>query len=227
MPTPPPTILGWQNQPLPFTMAVPLNAPRAVAVVFPGAAYGQDRPLCTIPRDVFVSAGAEVILSNRYYGLDPALSALTGDDREGCIATDSGAFARAAFERAAGRPVLLAGKSIGTAAMAHALKQVPDLAAGWSIWLTPLWKDEAVFAAIANAGSRAYVLIGTADPQWDPALLVALNKKAVRLGGGAPLVTVVDSADHGLKVLSSGTATAAVLTALKPALTTHVAAALA
>jgi hypothetical protein len=111
--------------------------------------------------------------------------------------------------------------------MAHALKQVPDLAAGWSIWLTPLWKDEAVFAAIARAGARAYVLIGTADPQWDPDLLDALNKKAIRLGGGAPVVTVVDSADHGLKVLSSATATAAVLTALKPALTTHVAAALA
>ncbi len=226
MSTPPPTIFGWQNQPLPFTLAVPLNAPKAVGVVFPGAAYGQDRPLCTIPRDVFVAAGAETILSTRYYGLDPALSALTGDDREGCISTDSGAFARAAFERAAGKPVILAGKSIGTSAMAHALTQVPDLVPGWSIWLTPLWKDEAVFAAIAAAGARAYVLIGTADPQWDPAILEALNKKAMKLTKSVPTVKVVDSADHGMSVSGNATATAAVLTELKPALTAHVAAAL-
>lgn len=227
MATPPPTLYGWQNEPLPFTMAVPLNAPKAVGVVFPGAAYTQDRPLCTIAKDVMVAAGAEVILSTRYYGMDPKLSALTGDDREACLATDSGGYARGAFTRAAGKPVLLAGKSIGTTALAHALTQVPDLVAGWSVWLTPLWKDEAVFKAIAAAGARAYVLIGTADPQWDPAILEALNKKALKLAKSLPTVRVVEGADHGMTVAGNPAATAAVLTELRPALAAHFAAALA
>ena len=227
MSAPPPSILGWPHAVLPYHMAVPLRDPTAIGLVFPGAAYGQDRPLCMLTRDVFVAAGAEVILSDRLYGMDPTLSALTGDDRENCIATDSGGFARAAFDRAAGKLVLLAGKSIGTTAVAHAIKQVPDLAAGYSIWLTPLWKDEAIFSTIAAAGSRAYVLIGTADPQWDPAVLEALNKKAQKLAKSLPVVQVVEGADHGMSVAGNAAATAKVLTDLKPALTTFVAAALA
>lgn len=227
MSIPPPTVLGWLNEPLPFTMAVPLNAPRATGVLFPGAAYTQERPLCATTRDVFVAAGVETFLSTRYYGMDPKLSALTGEEREACLVADSGAFARAAFERSAGKPVLLAGKSIGTTAMAHALTQVPDLAAGWSIWLTPLWKDEAIFKAIAAAGARAFVLIGTADPQWDPALLEALNKKAKKVAKSLPVVVVVEGADHGMAVAGQPAATAKVLTDLKPALVAHVAAALA
>jgi hypothetical protein len=227
MPNPPPTLLGWQNEPLPFTLAVPLNAPRAEGIVFPGAAYTQDRPLCTLPRDVLVAAGAEVICSTRYYGMDAHLSALTGEEREACLVADSGAFARAAFERAAGRPVILAGKSLGTTAMAHALAQVPDLAKGWSIWLTPLWKDDAIFKAIAAAGSRAYVLVGTADPQWDPAILEALQKRSMKVAKSAPVVQVVEGADHGMTVAGNPAATAKVLTDLKPALVAHVAAAIA
>ena len=226
MPTPPPTVLGWQNQPLPFTVATPLGTPNGVGLVFPGAAYTQERPLCAIARDVLAAAGAEVFSSTRYYGMDPALSALTGEDREACIATDSGAFARAAFERAAGKPVVLAGKSLGTAAMTHAITQVPDLAVGWSIWLTPLWKDEAVWKAIAAAGNRAFVLIGTADPQWDPELLEIVNKKAMKATKSLPVVKVVEGADHGMAVAGNPVATAAVLVELKPALEAHVAAAL-
>ncbi len=203
---------------MPLKLATPLQSPRGLGVLYPGAAYTQERPLCATTRDVMLAAGLEVFLSERYYGLDPALSALSGEDREACLVADSGAYARAAFERAAGRPVVLAGKSLGTTAMAHALIQVPELAAGLSVWLTPLWKDEMVFQAIAAAGARAYVLIGSADPQWDTAILEALHKKAMRLAKSLPTVHVVDGADHGMSVSRSAAATAQVLVDLKPAL---------
>ncbi|MSQ03303.1 MAG: hypothetical protein EXR71_15660 [Myxococcales bacterium] len=222
MAAPAPTVNGYQGQPLPFRLTMPLNAPAGVGVVFPGAAYSQDRPLCATTRDVLAGAGLEVFLPERYYGMDPALSALTGDEREACIATDSGAFARVAFARAEGRPVILAGKSLGTSAMAHAYIQVPDLAAGASIWLTPLWKDESVFHAIAAAGARAFVLIGSADPQWDASLLAALNQKAMRVAKSVPFVSVVEGADHGMTVAGNAAATARALVELKPALVAFV-----
>lgn len=223
MSAPPPPVLGWQNAPLPFRMATPLAAPRGVGVVFPGAAYGQERPLCALTRDVLVAAGVETFLSDRSYALDPEVRGLVGEEREACIATDAGAFARAAFARAVGLPVLLAGKSLGTASMAHALLQVPDLAAAPSIWLTPLWKDAAIFNAIAAAGSRAFVLIGTADPQWDEALRADLDKRALRVAKSLPVIVVVPGADHGMNVAGNPAATAAALTELKPALVQHVA----
>ncbi len=226
MPAPPAPVFGWESTSLPFHMATPLGTPRAVGVLFPGAAYGQERPLCALTRDVLVAAGVETFLSDRSYALDAAVRGLAGETREACLATDSGAFARAAFARAAGLPVLLAGKSLGTSAMAHALTQVPDLESGWSIWLTPLWKDTAVFEAIAAAGSRAFVLIGTADPQWDEELRAALDKRALRVAKSTPVVRVVSGADHGMSVKGNAAATAAVLTELKPALAAHVAAAL-
>jgi hypothetical protein len=160
MSTPPPTIYGWANESIPYRMATPLGTPRASGVVFPGAAYGQDRPLCALTRDVLVAAAVETFLVDRSYALDPSVRGLVGEEREGCIALEAGAFARVAFERARGAPVILAGKSLGTTSMAHALRQVPDLAAFPSIWLTPLWKDEAIFNAIAAAGSRALVRRG-------------------------------------------------------------------
>jgi hypothetical protein len=227
MPAPAPTLTGWQNASLPFHMATPLGTPRGVGVLYPGAAYGQDRPLCALTRDVLVAAGVETFLSDRSYALDADVRSLTGEARDACLALESGVFARAAFERAAGQPVLLAGKSLGTSSMAHALTQVPDLAAGWSIWLTPLWKDAAVFDAIAAAGARAFVLIGTADPQWDAELREALDKRSTRLTKTVPLVQVVDGADHGMSVKGNAAATAKVLTDLKPALVAHIAAALA
>lgn len=225
MSTPPPTIYGWANESIPYRMATPLGTPRATGVVFPGAAYGQDRPLCALTRDVLVAAAVETFLVDRSYALDPSVRGLVGEEREGCIALEAGAFARVAFERARGAPVILAGKSLGTTSMAHALRQVPDLAAFPSIWLTPLWKDEAIFNAIAAAGSRALVLIGTADPQWDETLRADLEKRAKRVAKSLPVIHVVQGADHGMVVAGNPAATAAVLTELKPALVQHVASA--
>jgi hypothetical protein len=227
MSAPPPPILGWQNAALPFRMATPLGSPRGVGVVFPGAAYGQDRPLCALARDVLVAAGVESFLSDRSYAMDADVRTLTGEEREACLAADGGAFARAAYERAAGLPVVLAGKSLGTASMGHALAQVPDLVAGWSVWLTPLWKDVAIFNAIAGAGERAFVLIGTADPQWDEELRAALDKRAMKVARSLPRIVAVPGADHGMSVKGNPAATAAVLTELQPALAAHLAAALA
>lgn len=199
MPTAP-VVYGYRNDVLPLKLAVPLATPRAVALLLPGAAYTQDRPLLTAARDVLVGQGAECLLSERYYGMDRALSALTGEDRESCLATDSGALGRASFERAAGRPVWLVGKSIGTTCLAHVLKQVPDLAASPMAWLTPLWKDDFVYKAIAAGGERSLVLIGTADPQYDATIAEKLVKKKVQ-------VVVVEGADHSMVVAGNTAAT--------------------
>lgn len=208
MADPLPPVLGWQGQALPVKMAVPLGTSRGVALLYPGAAYPQDRPLLVATREMFVAAGCEVLLSERYYGMDAALSKLTGEERENCLVTDSGALARAAFERAAGKPVFLAGKSLGTTAMAHALKQVPDLAQFPSIWLTPLWKDEAIQKALLAAGPLALVVIGKADPQWDESIAEKLTRKKVT-------IYAVDGADHGMTVTGSAAATAQVLMDLR------------
>ncbi len=208
-----PVVHGYKDQVLPLKIAVGLGTPKAVGLLLPGAAYTQDRPLMVATREVFVAQGAECLLSERYYGMDKALSVLTGEERELCIATDSGALGRAAFEQAAGRPVWLAGKSIGTTALAHAIKQVPDLAAFPSAWLTPLWKDELVYKAIEAMGARALVLIGKADPQWDQALADKLSRKKVT-------VVAVEGADHGMNVAGNKAATDAVVTDLRTRLAT-------
>ncbi|MBM4367185.1 MAG: hypothetical protein FJ102_13320 [Deltaproteobacteria bacterium] len=208
-----PVIHGYKDQVLPVKMAVGLGSPRAVGLVLPGAAYTQDRPLLVATREVFVAQGAECLLSERYYGMDKALAALTGEERDLCIATDSGALGRAAFAQAAGRPVWLAGKSIGTTALAHAIKQLPDLAAFPSAWLTPLWKDDLVYRAIEAMGARALVLIGKADPQWDQALADKLAKKKVT-------VVAVDGADHGMTVAGDKATTDLVVTDLRARLAT-------
>ena len=203
-----PPVYGWQGRAIPARMAVPLGTSRAVGLVFPGAAYTQERPLLVAAREVLVAAGVEVLLSERYYGMDAELSKLTGEERELCIATDAGAFGRAVLERAAGRPIFVMGKSLGTTSMAHAITQVPDLAAFPSVWLTPLWKDEAILKVLLTAGPRALVVIGKADPQWDQEIADKLLKKKVD-------IYAVEAADHGMTVSGSAAGTAQVLMELR------------
>ncbi len=86
-------------------------------------------------------------------------------------------------------PLVLVGKSLGTIALAE-LYRTADLGQAPSIWLTPLLGQEAVRNALASLDAPALVVLGTADPHSDPALLPQDGFETL----------VVEGADHGLEL---------------------------
>ncbi|MBO0838801.1 MAG: hypothetical protein J2P28_25245, partial [Actinobacteria bacterium] len=105
--------------------------------------------------------------------------------------------------RAAGdyRELCLAGKSLGTLAMAELIASDPDLAGARTIWLTPLLRDERVGAALGRLDTPGLIVIGSEDPHHDPALLADLQT-------GGHRVLVIAGAHHGLAIDGQAVASA-------------------
>jgi hypothetical protein len=103
----------------------------------------------------------------------------------------------AAFEAAIRqRPyqqVTVVGKSLGTLSMTHLMTEKAPAGAR-AVWLTPLLRDERVRTCLREAPQFSLIVIGTADGQYDPALVGVLQEIPLRR------VLVIDRADHGLEI---------------------------
>ena len=185
-------ITGYGAAPLPCVLHAN-GGEEGVAVVFPGAA-GSGYRLGGIParpdlhytRAVLLAEGIAVF--EVWWDADTA----PGSGFDPWIAANADAALAAATE--SHRLAALVGRSLGTLALAEVVARD-----GWkasavpTIWIAPLLHLPSVAAALEGLGSRAFVVGGTADRAFDPAVVERLRERGTQLA-------VLEGAHHGLEV---------------------------
>ncbi|MBA3416792.1 MAG: hypothetical protein H0U10_16350 [Chloroflexia bacterium] len=190
-------ITGHRGLPVPHRGLRPRGAIDHLVVLLPGYVYTCDMPLLYYAENRALEVGADILRVEYAYNRTPEFRAIDDAEQRRWLLADASAAIDAALAQRPYRGVTLIGKSLGTAAMAHL---VADLSAApvscsWSaVWLTPLLAEPPVLAGIRAFAGPSLVVIGTADPHHDAALLADL--------GATPGIetVVVAGADHGMDI---------------------------
>lgn len=183
-------ILGYHDRPVPHRYLRPRGAIDHLVVLLPGFGYTCDMPLFYYAENRALDVGVDVLRVDYAYNRLPEFQEAAPAERRQWLLADAEAAVQAALAQRTYQGVTLIGKSLGTAAMAHLL---PTASPNWrAVWLTPLLAEPPVRSAVEAFTGPELIVIGTADPHYDPALLTALAAKP-----GTETV-VVEGADHGM-----------------------------
>lgn len=187
-------IRGYGDEPVANTFIRQNTGTERLAVLFPGMRYTIDMPLLYYTSRVLVSSGADALLVDYRYHLDPTFMASSEQDQARRLTADVTAACRAALSQRSYRDVTIVGKSIGTLAMAHLLSTESKLGTARAVWLTPLLRNENLRAQIKTWRGKSLFMIGTADQDYDEKLLgeveAATHGKSLVIEGG----------DHSLEI---------------------------
>ena len=185
-------IYGYQQEPVPHTFFQQSQRSNHVGIIFAGQNLTCQHPTLYYPTRELLLREADTLLVD--YALRPAFSTFSGEQIKACIEADTIAAYQALFRERAYQQVTLIGKSLGTLAMGHLLRAVPQMPPVQAIWLTPLLKLPALRTHIQSVHPRSLFIIGTEDPHYDAAQLRELEK----VTQGETLV--IEGADHLLEV---------------------------
>jgi hypothetical protein len=187
-------IRGYRDAPVPHTFYRQPSAASHLALLLPGRGYTAHMPLLYYTVEALFQAGADVLQVEYNYIHRADFQAAPEAEQARWLFADVTAAYQAGTAQRAYRQITLAGKSLGTLAMAHLLAQPPPPAPTQGIWLTPLLHQEQVTGAIRQWGGRSLFVIGTADPVYDAAIL---NEMQAATNGET---VVVSGADHSLEI---------------------------
>jgi predicted alpha/beta-hydrolase family hydrolase len=183
-------ISGYAGKTVPNRFFRQEGAARALAVLFPGLNYTCDMPLLFYPMKLLLERGAEVLQVRTDYTM-PAYRSLPPEERAAWLAADARAVVQVARLQGEYARLVLAGKSIGTIALASLVPLEPQAV---TIWLTPLLRNPLVTAAAEQNRGAALFVAGTSDDLYDTAALkriqAATQTKAELVEGG----------DHSLEI---------------------------
>ena len=188
------SIRGYRDEPVPNRFHRQEGEASHLAIVLPGFGYSCDMPLLYFTVSHLLDRGADVLQVEYQYSRRSDYRALDADERQRWLLADVDAAWRAALVQRPYQQFTVIGKSLGTRAMPHLLAREPQLRHARTIWFTPVWQEEAVGLHLRRAAQPALLVIGTADPYYDPALVATL--RAV----DQCEVVVVPDAEHGLEV---------------------------
>jgi pimeloyl-ACP methyl ester carboxylesterase len=148
-------------------------------------------PLLYFTVSHLLDVGADVLQVDYAYDRRPDYRSLAADERQLWLLADVTAAWRVALAQRRYRRFTLIGLSLGTRALPVLLAAEPCLQGARTIWFSPVWHEEAVGAHLRRTNQPTLVVIGTADPLYNAALV-----STVCAGDGNKVVVVPD-ADHG------------------------------
>jgi hypothetical protein len=187
-------ISGFRGRPLANTFVRQEGGAQRLGILFPGVAYTADMPLLYYTRAVLLELGADVLSVESNYHRNAEYQKLGPEDRYRWVTEDAKAAADSALAQRDYRQVILAGKSLGTVAVASLAATDSRLSKASCIWLTPLVREAGQRAQIQQGGQRGLFVAGTADSLYDPAhwdeLVQSVNGQGL----------LVPDADHSLEV---------------------------
>jgi hypothetical protein len=191
------SLIGGGGEVLACSIAA-LAAPRGLAVVFPGWRYTASMPLLARAAEVMLELGFDVLrVEYDYPARGATLETAAGEQAVlAGVRGDAEAVMRAVESLGDYRALVLVGKSLGTHALAHLVSLGADAAL---VWLTPPLAG--LDASIAETQQRSLVVIGTADPHYDDALMAPLRARH--------RVLEIEDADHALEIAGDEAKTSA------------------
>jgi hypothetical protein len=186
-------IAGFGGEPVPNAFLRQRGETAHAAIVLPGFAYTAEMPLFYYAEHLLLDAGADVLRVDYRYHQRPGFRDRPEPEQDRRLLADARAAHGAALAQRPYRDLTLVGKSLGTLAMAHLLREEPAAERVRAVWLTPLLRVAAVREQIRRHGRTSLLAIGTADPHHDPAAL-----DEARAAGCD--VVVAEGADHGFDI---------------------------
>ena len=195
------SLIGGGGELLACSIAT-LAAPRGLAVVFPGWRYTASMPLLAGAAEVMLELGFDVLrVEYDYPARGATLETPAGEQAVmAAVRGDAEAVMRAVESLGDYRALVCVGKSLGTHALAHLVSRAPLEAL---VWLTPPLAG--LGASIAETQQRSLVVIGTADPHCDDALMAPLRAREV-----THRVLELEGANHALEIPGDEAKTSAV-----------------
>lgn len=163
-------IEGYDGEPL-DNLFWPAEAPNGwLTVILPGQRYTSDMPILFFTRRLLQWRGADVL------NLNPATRSVafqnaSDEDQLAWLMADVLTGLKRGLEQKSYKGIVLAGKSIGSLAIAQAVPQAEALLPTAIIWLTPLLRFPVVLNAALNASGPQAHLCGEADSTYVPAAL--------------------------------------------------------
>jgi hypothetical protein len=184
-------LYGFNNAPISNTF---LNQnSNHLCIIFPGLGYTADMPLLYYSSVVMESKGAGVLQVHYNYKTE-TFQTLSQKEQYQHIITDATIAYKTAIKQRDYQHVTLIGKSLGTLALGHLLTTQPEVENTGFVWLTPLFRNEALHLQMMSRKHRALFVIGSSDPHYDQSKLAEVETAT----GGESLV--FGSADHSLEI---------------------------
>ncbi|MGD8226140.1 MAG: hypothetical protein PVH82_17495 [Desulfobacteraceae bacterium] len=187
-------IRGYGDEPVPNTFYEQEESTSEVALLLPGLGYTSHMPLLYYPARIMLSLGADVLGLEYDYNQRRDFMRLAGEERKKWLLTDVTNACRTMFKRGSYQNITLVGKSLGTRAMGHLLTTDDQLRESNAIWLTPVLRSESLCSQIKEWGRRSLMVIGTADPHYNQALLDEIQ------GETDSEMLIIEGADHSLEI---------------------------
>jgi len=187
-------VIGYRHEMVPCTLYRQEHVTNHIAVVFPGHGYTGRMPLMYYPRQLLLQSGADVLLVEYNYSERPDFQSASVEERDLWLKTDIIPAYEAAFSQRDYERVTLVGKSIGTRAIGHLLATEDRLPSLSCVWLTPIVRNEQLYAQIKQRPHKALFIVGTNDPHYDQAKLSEVQQAT------AGQAMVIANADHGLEI---------------------------
>lgn len=199
-------ITGYQDKPVPNELVRPDGGVNRLAIVLPGFGYTCDMPLFYYAESICIESGIDVLRVEYAYNKVRGFAKLPAAERDRWLAGDVTAAYRAGIAQGAYRELILIGKSLGTAAMAHLLT-MPDRFPGdiRAVWLTPAFRLPGLAERMSRCRVPSLLVIGDADQHYDAAALDTLRATT------NPELLVIPGADHSLEIPGDLTASIAAL----------------
>lgn len=187
------TINGYHHELVPNTFIQQKGETQHLAIVLPGLRYTADGPLLYYPTNLLLAMEADVLrVEYTYWRAD--FQTLKHDEQAHWIFTDATASYQAAMAQRHYTRLTFIGKSLGTLSMGHVLRTETLPSQVETIWLTPLIRNDRLRGQIQQFEQRSLLVIGTADPHYDSAVLREIQESSNRK------TMIIDRADHGLNI---------------------------
>jgi predicted alpha/beta-hydrolase family hydrolase len=187
-------INSYADRPVPNTLYRQKIVTEQTALVFPGFGYTCQMPLLFYSIEALLQKGLNVLTVEYNYSKDAQFRALSKEEQIGRLHADVEASYRAAQNQGYSNIVTLAGKSLGTRAIAYLLREHSELRNAKVVWLTPLIKGQDLREQIAGHEAGNLIAIGTADPHYNVDVLYSLQDNP-RIS-----VVLIEDGDHGLQI---------------------------
>ncbi|TFG15440.1 hypothetical protein EU537_00035 [Candidatus Thorarchaeota archaeon] len=186
-----------------------------LAMIFPGRGYTTQAPLLYYTARTLLDKGYNVLNINYNYLHNSDFSNASKEDQIKWIRTDTSA-AYESTKKIDADVEIIVGKSLGTIALSHLLKNYPETRQMKTIWHTPLILSEDIQDAIRFHSSRPLLVIGKKDPHYEVSVLEDL------LGSTDGVAKVIEDANHGMEVPGGPQALLEVMIEIVKAMTTYI-----
>lgn len=155
------SVKGCKDLTVPYNYIQNDKKPKTLAIFLPGAGYNTTSPLFHFTEEVYLNRGYDVLRVDYRY-IDKEYDDFTAEELDRAVKMDATAVLDKFFSDHAYDEYYIAGKSLGTIAMAQELKK-QRFENAKVIWLTPLIDQQAVLEAMIQSPHPALCFIGDQD----------------------------------------------------------------